>query len=546
MEKYELTKYAEYLLKIAVGKCDNVNDAQDITQETLLAALNVLNAGKTIEQPEKWLAAVLNRKYYDLLRQKYRRPTVCIDMVGEIPADEYVPEGDEDAENIRRCLAMLTKIYREVMVRYYMKGQSVKQIAAELSIPENTVKTRLNMGRRRVRKEFEMENYTKQSYEPENLWLSHSGNTGNDNEPFSLANDKIAMNLLILAYEMPVTLTELANAIGISTVYIEPIIDRLVNGELMKKTADKVYTDFIIFTEKERTVLLDEQLRAADRFYKERWEIVEKGLEELREQNFYQAQKQSAQKKLESYFAVKTMLFAVILLRDEITGGCEPFANYPDRPNGGKWYALGNRYPADYRYSENPIGKYGISGENNNILHNYCGLKKIVMREFDCELGKTQQGYGSRDYMEYPMSGQDVLKMLYAVYTENFDDLPIINNYCFDNLDSLIQLGYLSRNESGKIEAEIPVLTTAEDMELAGLEKKYRKSIAENSRDLILPLMKQPAVVPKHLKSVPEWLKYLFCASAFPMRVLLTAYEEENFLAGCKRPVPAVVLCIEK
>ena len=61
------------------------------------------------------------------------------------------------------------------------------------------------------------------------------------------------MNLLILAYEKPVTLTELSKAIGISTTYIEPIAQRLVDGQLMKKVADKVYTDFIIYTESDRS-----------------------------------------------------------------------------------------------------------------------------------------------------------------------------------------------------------------------------------------------------------------------------------------------------
>ena len=69
-----------------------------------------------------------------------------------------------------------------------------------------------------------MNSFEKQSYEPEYLWMSNSGHLGTDNEPFSLVgDDRITMNLLILAYEKPVTIPELAKAIGISTTYIEQI-----------------------------------------------------------------------------------------------------------------------------------------------------------------------------------------------------------------------------------------------------------------------------------------------------------------------------------
>ncbi len=257
MDKEKIAGYADYLLKAAIYRCDSLDDAEELTQETLMAALIASEQGRVIENPKSWLLGVLNRKYYDKLRQKYRKPTVSMDIIAEMPADSAAYERIEkqsDAENIRRCLTNLTRIYRETMIRFYMRGESIKQISSALGIPENTVKSRLDTGRRHIRKDFNMESYTKQSYEPEVLWVCSSGESGLNGEPFSLIkDDKITMNLLILAYNKPVTLPELANAIGISTVYIEPVVERLIKCELMKKTGDKVYTDFIIFDEADRT-----------------------------------------------------------------------------------------------------------------------------------------------------------------------------------------------------------------------------------------------------------------------------------------------------
>ena len=205
-----------------------------------------------------------------------------------------------EAENLRRLVARMTKQYREVLTQHYFRGLGIREIAEKLSIPENTVKSRLRLGRDKLRKELTMEKYEKQSFAPETLWIAGSGSVGMDDEPYSLVkDDRIAMNLLILAYEKPVTLPELADAIGISTAYIEPVVERLVNGELMKRTEDKVFTDFIIYTEEDRLSGLELQKELAARQFDVIWKIVEEGLDVLRNAAYYTRQNASARLKLE-------------------------------------------------------------------------------------------------------------------------------------------------------------------------------------------------------------------------------------------------------
>lgn len=547
MDKHELTQYADYLLKIAIGKCDNLDDAQDLAQDTLLAALSALENGTEFKEPMKWLTTVLNRKYYDMLRSKYRRPTVCIDMIGDIPVEDVYDVDPDDAENVRRSLAMLTKMYREVMVRFYMKSQSVKQIAEELGIPENTVKTRLSAGRKHVRKEFEMENYTKQSYEPETLYLGNCGQCGSNFEPFSLIQgDKIAENILIIAYEKPLTISEIAGAIGISTAYVEPIVEKLVNGELMKKSGDKVYTDFIIYTQKDREANFDKELLLAEKFYREKWYILEDGLNELRKQEYYKRQKKSAKDKLETYFVIRTMSFATGSMRDDICGGQQPFEEYPDRPNNGKWYAMGNKVSAEEFNHAMDMTKYDISGESCTSLLDFCGLERIELREYDCWLGKTQSGYSNPNIMSYPTDGMDVMKMLYVIYSGDIDVLNMINHHCYDNINGLISMNYLSKNDVGEVVVDVPVINNDEKIELTKISQKYKEIIFNIFKDEFKILFENPVVTPKHIKSIPDWIKYLWCSAQFPMAVINKAVEEKKFLADCSMPVPAVVLAIKE
>lgn len=550
MNKNELTEYADYLLKTAMFKVQNIEDAEDLVQETLMAALVAIHQNKTIDNPKNWLVTVLHRKYYDMLRRKYRKGTVSIDMIGEIPVPDEISEQieqSEDAENIRRCLAHLTSLYRQVMVRYYMHGESVKRIAEALNIPENTVKSRLDTGRKHIRKDFAMENYVRQSYEPETLWMTNSGQSGFNNEPFCfVGNDKITMNLLILAYEKPVALPELANAIGISTTYIEPIIDRLVKGEVMKRVGDKVYTDFIIYTEADRTANIELEKELAEEHYKGIWEIVQSGLDELHEQAFFKALSPSQGIKLDSFFAIRTIQNATNNIRNEACGGAPEFEDYPDRPNGGKWYAMGNRYPSNYDWNGNTYNYYVISGECENTMGDYCGLKLLKMCEYDCSLGESHSGYCGNS-VKHGMSGIDVMKMLYAIHKGEEETLPIINTHCFENIGDFVKMGFLSRGEQGRVICDVPVIKMNDRLKLYELSEKYDNMISEKYHDEIMKLMQNPVKLPAHLKSVPNWQRYMDCCSTFPMRVIMNAHENGLFFAGRnfeEKPVPAVFLAI--
>ncbi len=555
MNKTDLLEYADYLLKIAVKKVENIEDARDLVSETLLSALVSITQGKPIENPKGWLVTVLDRKYYDMLRRKYRKGTVSIDAAYDIPdSDEFSREIEksQDAENIRRCLAHLTAIYREVMVRYYIHSQSVKEIAKALNIPENTVKTRLGTGRQHIRKDFSMENFTKQSYEPETLWISISGRQSIKGEPFSLVgNSKIEMNLLILAYEKPVTIPELAGAIGISTAYIEPIVDKLVKGELLKRTGDKVYTDFIIFDENDRTANIELEKELADAHYKEVWEIMQKGLDELHDMPFYKKQTPSAAVKLDSFFAVRTVHQGINKLTAEKAGMWD-FEKFADRPNDGKWHAIGSRYPAHYDWSEGYAiyyNRYDIDGELDTYFSDYEDLKTLTFSSYDTHLGKTHHGWNDNRYVKYPIDERDLTKMLWAIYSGKEDLLPVINNHCFDNIEGLIKLSILKKDESGRVIIDVPVIKLNDRWALYKLSDSYAEEISDKLKDKFKKLLDNPVKLPSHLKSVPEWQRYMHCSSLIKMMIIENAHKNGLFLAGrdlIKNPAPAVFLAIEE
>ncbi len=543
MDKHELIGYADSLMRTAVKLCHSVDDAQDLVQDTMLAALQALQRGMKIDDASAWLNRTLRCRFYDKLRQKYRKPTVSYDILPQEMPDVFDPSEwiirEEDAREVRQALAFESQLYREVLVRYYMKGQNAGKIARALSLPKGTVTRRLDTGRKHIRERVEhMEHYTKQSYEPDTLYLSCSGSGGLNEEPFSLVGgDKLAQNVLILAYEKPMTEEELSRAMGVPAAYLEPVVDKLVQGELVKRMpGGKVYTDFILFTEHDRTVTGPMQQSIARENFEALWQSVEEGLRKLREAEYYQCQNEHQRSKLEAFFAVHALLSAEVDARNSVCeGGQIPFADYPDRPNGGKWYALGNIYPAGYEWGSNPYGRYSISGRYGVCLEKYHGAKYVELQQYDTLLGEARYG----------IPADKLLGLLYAVYSGEDATVSGVEPVCFDQVPDLKQKGFLSDN--GVLQVDLPVLTQAQWQALLSCASDVTGKVAPVMKNALAPLWKLGKVcTPAHLTSVPDFQRYMFCSAAVVMMIISEAKERGRFLRGVDYPCPAVIFLVEQ
>lgn len=150
--------------------------------------------------------------------------------------------------------------------------------------------------------------------------------------------------------------------------------------------------------------------------------------------------------------------------------------------------------------------------------------------------------------MKYTMSNIDVMKMLYAIYSGKEGDLPVINIHCTENLSCFEKLSFIGKDSNGKAVVEIPVILMEDRWTLYDISNKYSKIIKEQFYDEIKTLMKKPVKLPPHLKSVPDWQRYLYNCAQFPMLVILRAKCHGLFLKDYNLdnyPVPAIFLAIE-
>lgn len=533
--KNEINNYVEYLFALALHKCGNLHDAEDLTQDTLLAAYQYIRRGGEIANMKYWLTSTLSHKWNDKLRKKYKLPTISIDMIPDDVEDDVKVDGPT-AEEVRREVAYLAKLQREVIVRHYLQGEKVQSIADKLGVPKGTVLSRLSSGREQMRKGFEeMEKYDKQSYRPERLDVSCHGCQGFHDEPWSLvANDMMKQNILIAAYKKPITVVEISKALGIPTAYVETAVKDLLKSELMAKAGNKVFTDFMITTPEQLLRGLDVEIDLVERNYHVLLKFINEYLDELGALPLVNSLSECKQKKLKYYFVLHLFSHAIYVATQRIVPSKE---EYPVRPDGGRWIAVGSRYPEDFDFNNYRFGKYCYGGERGTYWERFLNSKSIDLKVYD-----TQPDLNLYQHGPIEINDDNLAKLLYIISREiPFDNTGFNLMFCED-IPHLIKCGVLGE-DNGKLFVNLPMLTPNEYKLLDEIRSKYMMRLA----DILEPLLREvfPKLkinIPKHLEGrVAEFRQY--SCYAIPMAFFKRAITLGDF--DDKDATPPMVFVVD-
>ena len=504
MDFHEIQKYTEYLFRIALKKCGDINDAEDLTQEVLLSYLSY---PKEISNVKAWLSTVIGHKYNDMLRKKYKLPLVSVDVIPEI-ADDWVMDSNNgdfrpNEMEVRREVAYLAEKYRTVIVKHYLQGEKVEKIANDLKIPKGTVLSRLSVGREQIRKGFDsMKNYDKQSYEPERLDVSCHGTPGFNNEPWSIvADDLMKQNILIVSYEKPMAITEIALTLGIPTAYVESAVEDLFSKELMNKIGNKYFTDFMIQTPDGLNKSVDVQIEFVENNYELLLGMVNEYIEKIKSFDFIKELSDIKLKKLVYYFVLHLFSSAIYTAKQKIVPSKEEF---PERPDGGRWIAGGTKYPANFDFENFKFSKYTYGGERWAYFDNFMNSKSIGLRVYDTQPDLNKYQRGPVDIKE-----DNLVKMLYIISRGIPFEISGFNTmFCLD-IPHLVDCGVLGMKEDVPF-VNIPMLSPDEYKVLDKIRIEHMYKMA----DAILPQLKAifPQLkinVPKHLEGrIAEFRKY--------------------------------------
>ena len=151
-------EYKDPLFIFISKRVKNIRDAEDITQETLISALNALPNFNYNSKLFSWLCGIAKHEVADFYRKRKLKTVLFSKMpfLRDWTDEALGPQGkylkDELKEEIKYVLENLSEGYSKILRLKYIEGLSMKAIAQKLSITAKAVESRLYRARKKFKK----------------------------------------------------------------------------------------------------------------------------------------------------------------------------------------------------------------------------------------------------------------------------------------------------------------------------------------------------------------------------------------------------------
>ena len=235
----------------ALSRVEHKEDAEDLTQDIVVAILQSADKLRNEQAFYGYVWAIAANTCKTFLRKRGQMSSDELDENLRAKDDvESEVERSDECKRLRRELALLSSEYRECTVAYYYDGLSCAQTAQKLGISLEMVKYYLFKTRKILKEGIAMEReFGEKSFRPAEFEFVTIFSGNYNAEYRNLFNRKLPGNILLSAYDMPMSVRELAVELGVASVYLEDELALLKKYHLIDERGGKYQTSLLIYTE---------------------------------------------------------------------------------------------------------------------------------------------------------------------------------------------------------------------------------------------------------------------------------------------------------
>lgn len=139
------------VVAVAYATTRDVGLAEDIAQDTFLAAWDARAKLRDAAKVRPWLCSIARNKSRNALRGRKREVAEEHDMADPEPSVVDGAVAREATAELHAALAEVPLTYREPLVLFYWEQQSISQVASALAITEEAAQKRISRGRSYLR-----------------------------------------------------------------------------------------------------------------------------------------------------------------------------------------------------------------------------------------------------------------------------------------------------------------------------------------------------------------------------------------------------------
>ncbi len=145
--------YSGWLYRYAYWISGDRTVSEDLVQETFLRAWRFLDSLKEEASAKSWLTTILRRENARRFeRKQFEYADVELDT---LPATQSDFDARPEVVALRIALKNLPATYREPLILQVIEGYTLEDIAEIMSLPRNTVATRLHRARQKLKQQLE-------------------------------------------------------------------------------------------------------------------------------------------------------------------------------------------------------------------------------------------------------------------------------------------------------------------------------------------------------------------------------------------------------
>ena len=281
------TEYLKPIFGFALKRCQNTEDAEDLSQEIVLKAFRALLSKDDIADVGKFIWTIAHNALSNYYREN-EKSMVCVsvDEVAEVLADPTAELGaDDNAEAIHRLqseIAYLSKLQRRIVIAYYFENRKQTDIAKELDIPLGTVKWHLFEAKKELKRGMDtMRKTSELKFNP--IKFNSCGINGSvgTKSPDEIFRSTLSQNICYCVRNVAKTVNEIADDLGVSPVYVETEVEFLEEYGFLQAQRDKYIVNFIISEPTEELLAMQNNMykRAAELFANDLYdELISSGI----------------------------------------------------------------------------------------------------------------------------------------------------------------------------------------------------------------------------------------------------------------------------
>jgi hypothetical protein len=291
------------------------------------------------------------------------------------------------------------------LVLHYLDGLSVARAAEKLNITQSALKKHLFQARNKVKREMgDMKTETSYVYQPGRLILGCSGTVPPEPDTVKVNDNLIRQNILLLCYDAPKNLDDLAALTGIPKPYLEPETAWLTEREFLELEGKKYTTVIPIMGKKHKQDIGEIYSRNRRDLSDVVIEYLRGKLPEIRRIGFYGADFEEGR----LMWPVMMLFLSYFSRNSETATRLKARDAREIRPDGGEYYVIGNDQSGNQEI--NPKGYfrpdvwshfYGIisdSCETGGKTDSYywLGVYNFSAREYRPEIADENNRYAQK------------------------------------------------------------------------------------------------------------------------------------------------------